>query len=74
MKIIDEYIGFLINLYGPEVTSDELGNNAGKILNLNFISTIAQRPINKNKIKSIRSSLLDGIILPVSIMKNIAAI
>lgn len=72
--MMEEYIGFLINLNGPEVTKEESLNNAGKILNLNFISAIAHRPINKNKIKSIRSILFDGIIEPVSIMKNIADI
>jgi len=72
--MIDVYIGFLMNLYGPEVINDELFNKAGKILNLNFISAIAQRPTNKNRIKRIRSKLPDGIIAPVSNMNNMADI
>lgn len=67
IKMIDVYIGFLMNLNGPDVTNDELLINAGNILNLNFISAIAQRPNSKNIIKKIRSKLLEGIISPVSI-------
>lgn len=59
------YIGCLTNLNGPEVMSVELLSNDGKILNLNFISAMAQNPNKINIISPVRSNLLEGIKSPV---------
>lgn len=64
MNIIDVYIGCLTILNGPEAISVEFFSNEGKILNLNFISTIAHIPNNMKKISAVSKYMFEGINSP----------
>lgn len=52
-------------MYGPDEVRVELSSNEGNMLNLNFISAIAQMPKSTNIISAVRRITSVGIIAPV---------